>query len=334
MPSVVEADTSAPGPSLDDLWRAAERIAPHAHRTPVLRSRSIDAMVGAELHFKAENFQRVGAFKFRGACNAVWSLDDALAQRGVVTHSSGNHGQALALAARTRGIPAHIVMPSDTVKPKLAAVRGYGADAILCEPTLAAREATCARVQEATGASMIHPYADTRVIAGQGTASLELIGEVGRLDALIAPVSGGGLLAGAAIALGALCPAAQLWGAEPEGADDAYQSLLAGELRPLQRPDTRCDGLRANLGTPNFEILRHHHTQVLTVSDAEAARAMRLVWERMKILIELSCATVVAALLKYPEHFAGQRVGVILSGGNVDLEDLPWSRAEGCEEQG
>jgi threonine dehydratase len=324
MSSSTTSPAAAPGPSLDDLWRAAERIAPHAHRTPVLRSRSLDAMVGAELHFKAENFQRVGAFKFRGACNAVWSLDQASAERGVVTHSSGNHGQALALAARTRGIPAHIVMPSDTVKPKLAAVRGYGAQAILCEPSLAAREATCAQVQADTGATMIHPYADARVIAGQGTASLELICEVGRLDALIAPVSGGGLLSGAAIALGQLCPSAQLWGAEPTGADDAYQSLLAGELRPLQRPDTRCDGLRANLGAQNFQILRHYGTRVLTVSDAEAASAMRLVWERMKILIELSCATVVAALLKYPEHFAGQRVGVILSGGNVDLADLPW----------
>lgn len=312
-------------PNIDDLWRAAERIAPHAQRTPVLRSRSLEAMVGAELHFKAENFQRVGAFKFRGACNAVWSLDEATAARGVVTHSSGNHGQALALAARTRGIPAHIVMPSDTVRPKLAAVQAYGGRAVLCEPTLAAREATCARIAEQTGATLIHPYADARVIAGQGTASLELIREVGRLDALLTPVSGGGLLSGAAIALGALCPAAQLVGAEPEGAADARDSVEAGELRPWARPQTACDGLRANLGAINFAILQQQGVRILTVSDAEAASAMRLVWERMKLLIELSCATVVAVLLKYPQQFSGQRVGVILSGGNVDLEALPWS---------
>ena len=314
-------------PGIDDLWRAAERIAPHAHRTPVLRNRSLEALVGAELHFKAENFQRVGAFKFRGACNAVWSLDEAIASRGVVTHSSGNHGQALALAACTRGIPAHIVMPSDTVAPKLAAVQAYGGRAVLCEPNLAAREATCARIAAETGASLIHPYADARIIAGQGTASLELIREVGRLDALVTPVSGGGLLAGAAIALGALCPGAQIYGAEPSGAADAQESLQAGELRPWSSPQTACDGLRANLGELNFRVLQQHRAQVLTVSDAEAAEAMRLVWERMKIVIELSCATAVAVLLKYPQTFAGQRVGVIFSGGNVDLSRLPWQAA-------
>ncbi len=312
--------------TIDQVWAAAERIAAHAHRTPVLRSRSLEAMIGAELYFKAENFQRVGAFKFRGACNAVWSLSDAEAPAGVVTHSSGNHGQALALAAQSRGIPAYVVMPEDSAKPKLAAVRGYGAEAILCAPSLAAREQTCAEVQARTGASMIHPYADARIIAGQGTAALELLREIGRVDQLIAPVSGGGLLAGSAISLAALCPSAQIVGAEPEGANDAWQSMQAGERREIIRPETICDGLRANLGEINFGILNDHHAQILTVSDAETIAALRLVWERMKIIIEPSCATVVAAMLRYREQFAGQRVGVIFSGGNIDLDALPWCR--------
>jgi len=312
--------------NIDDVWDATKRIADFAHHTPVLRSRSLDQMVGAELHFKAENFQRVGAFKFRGACNAVWSLDEASAAKGVVTHSSGNHGQALALAAKTRGIPAYVVMPADSAKPKLAAVRGYGAESILCDPTLTAREATCAQVQQRTGAVMIHPYADDRIIAGQATAALELLREVGQVDSLIAPVSGGGLLAGSAVSLGSLCPSAQIIGAEPVGANDAWQSMQAGELRGIEKPSTICDGLRANLGAPNFQILMQHRAQILTVSDAETVAALRLVWERMKILIEPSCATVVAVLLRYREQFAGQRVGLILSGGNVDLDALPWAK--------
>ena len=310
--------------SIDQVWAAAERIAPHAHRTPVLRSRSLEQMVGAEIHFKAENLQRVGAFKFRGACNAVWSLSDEEAQRGVVTHSSGNHGQALALAARSRGIPAYVVMPEDTAKPKLAAVRAYGAETILCAPSLAAREQISAEVQQRTGAQMIHPYADARIIAGQATAALELLREVGRVDSLIAPVSGGGLLAGSAVSLGALCPSAQIIGAEPEGANDAWQSMERGERVEIAAPNTICDGLRANLGAINFEILKHHQARILTVCDAESVAALRLVWERMKIIIEPSCATVVAVLLRYREQFAGQRVGVIFSGGNIDLDALPW----------
>ncbi len=312
--------------TIEDVWAATERINAFAHRTPVLRSHSLDQMVGAELHFKAENFQRVGAFKFRGACNAVWSLDDAEAAQGVVTHSSGNHGQALALAAQTRGIPAYVVMPEDSAKPKLAAVRGYGAEAILCASNLDAREQTCAEVQQRTGAVMIHPYADHRIIAGQATAALELLCEIGHVDSLIAPVSGGGLLAGSALSLGALCPSAQIIGAEPEGANDAWLSMQAGELRGISKPNTICDGLRANLGALNFEILQLHQAQILTVSDAETVAAMRLVWERMNIIIEPSCATVVAVLLRYREQFAGQRVGLILSGGNVDLDALPWAR--------
>ncbi len=315
-------DLDFSAPTLDDLWRAAERIATHAARTPVLRSRSIDAETGAELLFKCENFQRIGAFKFRGACNAVFALDADTAARGVATHSSGNHAAALALAARLRGIPAHVVMPENTVRVKVESVRRLGAEIIFCAPTNAARVETLARVVTATGAVEVHPYANPQVIAGQGTATLELIREVGRLDAVIAPVSGGGLLAGTAIAARGLCPAAAVFGAEPEGADDAARSFASGVLQGNQQVDTISDGLRADLGAPNFAILRAAGTRILTVSDAETLAAMRLVYERLKIVVEPSCATPLAAIRKYPAHFAGRKVGVILSGGNVDLDAL------------
>ena len=311
-----------PAPTLDDLWRAAERIAPHAARTPVLRSASIDADTGAELLFKCENFQRIGAFKFRGACNAVFALDAASARRGVATHSSGNHAAALALAARLRGIPAQVVMPENTVRVKVESVRRLGAEIIFCAPTNAARVETLARVVAATGAVEVHPYANPQVIAGQGTATLELIREAGRLDAVIAPISGGGLLAGSAIAACGLCPGVEVFGAEPEGADDAARSFASGELQRNERVDTISDGLRADLGAPNFAILRAAGTRILTVSDAETLSAMRLIYERLKIVVEPSCATPLAAIRKYPAHFAGRKVGVILSGGNVDLDAL------------
>lgn len=315
-------DLNFPAPTLDDLWRAAERIAPHAARTPVLRSASIDGETGAEIAFKCENFQRIGAFKFRGACNAVFALDAASARRGVATHSSGNHAAALALAARLRGIPAHVVMPENTVRVKVESVRRLGAEIIFCAPTNTARVETLARVVAATGAVEVHPYAHPQVIAGQGTATLELIREVGRLDAVIAPVSGGGLLAGTAIAAQAMCPGVDVFGAEPEGADDAARSFASGELQRNERVDTISDGLRADLGAPNFAILRAADTRILTVSDAETLSAMRLVYERLKIVVEPSCATPLAAIRKYPAHFAGRKVGVILSGGNVDLDTL------------
>jgi threonine dehydratase len=291
----------------------------------VLRSRSIEAAVGAELHFKCENFQRIGAFKFRGACNAVFALDDALARRGVATHSSGNHAAALALAAQLRGIRAHVVMPENTVRVKVESVRRLGAEIVFCAPSNAARVAALAQVVAATGAVEIHPFANPQVIAGQGTATLELIREVGHLDAVIAPISGGGLLAGSAIAARGLCPLVDIFGAEPAGADDAARSFASGMLQTNASTDTISDGLRADLGAPNFAILQAAATRILTVTDAETLAAMRLVYERMKIVIEPSCATPLAAIRKYPKHFAGRRVGVILSGGNVDLDALEFS---------
>ena len=315
-------------PAFADVLAAAARIAPHAHVTPVLRARSIDALVGAELHFKAEHLQRAGAFKFRGACNAVWALADAAAARGVVTHSSGNHGAALALAARGRNIPCHVIVPEGAVRSKLVAIEAYGATLRHCDATLAAREALCADVQRATGAVLVHPYADGNVIAGQGTATLELFNACrtsgnGMLDALIVPVGGGGLASGSAIAAATLAPRCKVYAAEPVGAADAFASLQCGTRVTDLVPDTICDGLRGTLGAPNFDLLRAYAVEVLTVDDAETIAAMRLLWTRTKQLVEPSSATVLAALLRHRERFAGQRVGVILSGGNVDPDALP-----------
>lgn len=311
---------------LADIEAAAARIAPHAHVTPVLRSRSLDAMAGCAIAFKCENFQRVGAFKFRGACNAVWALPDDVARRGVVTHSSGNHGAALALAAQTRGIPAHVVVPQGAVAAKVAAIRAYGASVHECAPTLAARDAAAARIERESGATLVHPYTNPHVIAGQGTAALELLREARGLDALIAPIGGGGLIGGSAIAAKSLDPQTQIFAAEPEGAADAFESLQRGERITDIVPDTICDGLRAGIGAINFELLHAHGVRVLPVSDAQTIAAMRLIFERMKIVIEPSSATVLAAILRHRECFAGLRVGVIFTGGNVDLDALPWCR--------
>ncbi len=309
-----------------DIELAAARIAPYAYRTPVLHSSSLDEIAGCRLLFKCENFQRVGAFKFRGACNAVWSLTDDVAPRGVVTHSSGNHGAALALAAKTRGIPAHVVVPEGAVAAKVAAIAAYGASVHTCAPTQAAREAAAAQLVRETGASLVHPFTDRRVIAGQGTAALELIGEAGELDALIAPIGGGGLIGGSAIAARSLLPQIHLFAAEPEGAADALASLRRGERVTDIVPDTICDGLRATLGTIDFDLLREYVVEVLPASDAETVAAMRLIWERLKIVVEPSSAIVLAAILRHRQQFAGMRVGVILTGGNVDLDRLPWMR--------
>ncbi|WP_147653218.1 pyridoxal-phosphate dependent enzyme [Vulcaniibacterium gelatinicum] len=319
-------------PTFDDVLAAAARIAPHAHVTPVLRSRALDALVGAELHFKCENLQRVGAFKFRGACNAVWALPEDVARRGVVTHSSGNHGAALALAARTRGIACHVVVPEGAVRSKLAAIEGYGAALHFCAPNIAAREAACAQLQAQTGASLVHPYADPQVIAGQGTAALELLSHAGALDALVVPVGGGGLASGTTLAAAALAPACRVFVAEPAGADDTARSLARGERVTDFVPDTLCDGLRGTLGEQDFVILRAHGVEALTVTDAETVAAMRLLWTRLKLVVEPSSAVVLAALHKHRERFAGQRVGVILSGGNVDLDALPALFALAAEE--
>lgn len=309
-------------PTFEDVLAAAARIAPHVHHTPVLRSRSLDELAGCELHFKAEHLQRGGAFKFRGACNAVWSLSGDEAARGVVTHSSGNHGAALALAAGTRGIACHVVVPGGAVASKIAAIEAYGAHLHYSAPTIASREETCARLQRETGAVMVHPYTDPRVIAGQGTAALELMGNGIRFDAVIAPVGGGGLSSGVAIAARALSPSTRVLVAEPAGAAETAASLQRGERVTDFHPDTICDGLRGTLGAVNFAVLRDHDVEALVVDDAETIAAMRLLWARTKQLVEPSSATVLAAVLKHRRRFAGQRIGVILSGGNVDLDAL------------
>ncbi|WP_438020888.1 pyridoxal-phosphate dependent enzyme [Sorangium sp. So ce315] len=312
----------SPLPTIEDIRRAAERIAPHAHVTPVMTSRTIDGIAGARVFFKCENLQRAGAFKFRGACNAVMALSDDEASRGVATHSSGNHAAALALAARIRGVAAHIVMPANAPAVKRAAVEGYGARVVTCSPTLRSREETIARVLAETGAILVHPYNDAHVIAGQGTAALELASQVEDLDAVVAPVSGGGLLSGTAIAAGALSRARTV-GAEPEAADDAARSLREGRLLPSNDPTTIADGLRSALGELTFAILRERGVAIVTVSEDEIVRAMRVVWERMKIVIEPSAAVSAAAVLQ--RKVQGARIGVILSGGNVDLSALPFA---------
>ena len=310
-------------PRFDDVLRAAATIAPHAHATPVLRSHALDALAGMHLHFKAEHLQRAGAFKFRGACNAVWSLDADTAARGVVTHSSGNHGAALALAARSRGIACHVVVPEGAVQAKLAAIKAYGAILHRCAPTIAAREATCARVAADTRGTVVHPYTDPRVIAGQGTAALELLTAVPDLDLLVVPLGGGGLAAGTALAMRALAPRCRLLLAEPEGAADGARAFARGVLDHDMVPDTVCDGLRGTLGAPNFAILQGAHVEVQTVPDADTLAALRLLWTRTKQLVEPSSAITLAALLARRELHAGARVGVILSGGNIDLDALP-----------
>ena len=313
-------------PVFQDILAAAARIAAHAHVTPVLRSVALDQLTGAELHLKAEHLQRVGAFKFRGACNAVWSLEQSVAQAGVVTHSSGNHGAALALAARTRGITCHVVVPEGAVAAKIASIQRYGATLHTCAPSIAAREAMCAQLQRDTGATLVHPYTDSQVIAGQGTAALELLNATGDLDVLVVPVGGGGLASGTALAAAALAPTCRVVLAEPEGAADTARSLAAGERRVDFTPDTLCDGLRGSLGAPNFTLLQRSGAEVITVSDGATVQAMRLLWQVTKQLVEPSSAIALAAVLQQRERFAGQRVGLILSGGNVDLDALPWGR--------
>lgn len=311
------------GPSFDEIRRAHARILPHIHRTPVLTSELLDRETGARLFFKCENFQKAGAFKSRGACNAVFALTEAEAAHGVATHSSGNHAAALARAAALRGIPAHIVMPENAARPKRRAVEGYGGRIVLCAPTLAAREQACAAAMAKTGAALIHPFNDDRIIAGQGTAAIELLEDVKDLDIVMPPVGGGGLLSGTAIAVKALQPRSRVFGAEPAQADDASESLKAGRIvtKPI---DTIADGLRTTLGDRTFPIVRDKVDDILTVSEAGIASAMRRLWEILKIVVEPSGAVPFAAVREHPGRFAGQRVGLILSGGNVDLDTLPW----------
>jgi threonine dehydratase len=307
-------------PTLSDNRSAAARIAPYAVVTPVLRNDMLDEAAGASVYFKCEHLQRGGAFKFRGACNAVWALSDDEAKRDVVTHSSGNHGGALALAAATRGIPAHIVVPEGAVQAKNANIKRAGGIVHRCAPTQTDREETCARVQRETGAKLVHPYADAHVMAGQGTIRLELMQQVTDLDAVIAPIGGGGLMSGCAFALKALNPSVRPVRAEPAGADDAFQSLQQGERVTSVVPQTTCDGLRATIGAPNFAVLRDHGLTVIAVTDAETRAAMRQLWVELKQTVEPSSATVFAALTQQREKFKGRRVGLVLTGGNVDLD--------------
>lgn len=309
-------------PTFSDIEAAAQRVRPWVHKTPVLTSSFFDRALNARVFFKCENFQKVGAFKFRGACNAVFSLPEE--QRQVVTHSSGNHAQALALAARMRGIAATIVMPRNSSAVKVEAVRGYGGNIVFCEPDLASREATAAKVLSESGGVLIHPYDEFMVICGQGTAAMELVEEVGELDIVLAPVGGGGLISGTLIACAAMIPKASVFGAEPEGADDAMRSLKEGKIVPSVAPRTIADGLRSSLGQLPFAIIRRHISGIVTVSEEAIVRALRLVMERMKIVIEPSSAVPPAALLEKKLDTAGKRIGVILSGGNVDFDSLPF----------
>ncbi|MDE0227074.1 MAG: pyridoxal-phosphate dependent enzyme [Gammaproteobacteria bacterium] len=311
-------------PSLPDVLDAAARIRSHAIRTPVLRSSTLDAMFGTRLFFKCENFQRAGAFKFRGACNAVFSLSEDDARRGVATHSSGNHGAALALAARLRGIPCRVVMPRNAPDVKKAAVSGYGAEIDFCAPTLAAREEMLEDVVAQTNVAVVHPYDDSRVIAGQGTVALELIDDVPDLDYVLTPIGGGGLTAGTALAVKSRCPRTSMVAVEPEGADDAYRSFRSGERLPSVAPQTIADGLLTSVGVRNFALIRRYVDDIVTVGDPAIIRAMRLVWERMKTVVEPSAAVPLAALVENRLDVRGMRVGMVLSGGNVDLDRLPW----------
>ena len=311
---------------LQDVRAAAQRIAGRAHRTPVATCATIDRLVGRRVFFKCEHLQKVGAFKFRGACNAVMKLPEELATQGVVTHSSGNHAQAVALAARMRGIEAHIVMPSNALAVKRRAVEGYGGHVVECEPTLEARETTAAAVIAETGATFVHPYDHPDIIAGQGTISLELIEQVPGLDAIVAPIGGGGLISGICVAAKGLNPAIRVFAAEPLGADDAARSMAAGKLIPQTGPDTIADGLLTSLGDLTWPIVRDQVERVITVSEEEIVAAMRLAWERAKLLIEPSAAAAVAAVLSeaFKEIAEIDRVAVVLSGGNTDLDNLPW----------
>ena len=314
-------------PTLDDVQAAALRLKPYVHRTPVFTSSFLDAESGGRLFFKCENLQKVGAFKIRGATNFVLQLSSAQAARGVVTHSSGNHGQAVAAAARARGVPATVVMPRSSAAVKRAAVAGYGARVVPCADGDRARAVAAQRFVEQEGATLIHPYGHPHIVAGQGTLALELLEQVADLDAVVAPVGGGGCLSGISVAVRGLRPRVALFGAEPERADDAARSLAAGRILPSVQPDTVADGLRTSLAPLTFALLRAHGVRILTVSEERIVTAMRAIWMRMKLVVEPSAAVSLAAVLAHAAQFRGRRVGVVLTGGNVDLERLPWNIA-------
>ncbi len=311
-------------PTLADIKEAQQRISEYAHRTPVLSSKQVNQKTDSQVFFKCENFQKVGAFKFRGASNAIFSLSDEEAAKGVATHSSGNHAQALALAARLRGIPAYVVMPENAPKVKVKAVKNYGAEVTFCESTLQARESTLEQVVAKTGATFIHPYNDARIIAGQGTAAMELLEDHPDLDMIIAPVGGGGLLSGTALAAKSIKTDIQVFGAEPANADDAYRSFQEGKLIPVKNPDTIADGLRTSLGELPFSLIRKYVDDIVTVPEESIIEAMRYVWERLNMVIEASCAVPVAAAFEEKIDIKGKKVAIIITGGNVDLDNLPW----------
>ena len=313
-------------PEYKDIEVAMRLIGPHVHRTPVLTSKQLDAINGARLFFKCENFQKVGAFKFRGATNAVLNLSEGQRAAGVVTHSSGNHAAALAHAAVSRGVKAYIVMPTSAPEVKKRAVAGYGAEITFCEPTLAAREAAAAEVIARTGATMIHPYDNFYIIAGQGTAAMEMLAEMPEPDAVLAPVGGGGLLSGSAIATRHLAPSAKIYGAEPLLADDAARSLHTGAIQPALPPLTIADGLLTSLCERTFTVIKQNVDDILTVTEEQIIEAMTLIWTRMKIVVEPSSAVPLAAVLANRELFSGKTVGIIVSGGNADLSKLPFGQ--------
>ncbi|UES47465.1 pyridoxal-phosphate dependent enzyme [Roseibium aggregatum] len=312
-------------PTLEDMLVAHERIKPHIHRTPVLTSSFLNELTGAELFFKCENFQKAGAFKVRGASNAVFGLDEETAKAGVATHSSGNHALSLSYAAGRRGIPCHVVMPRTAPQAKKDAVRGYGGIITECEPSTSSREAVFAEVEARTGAEFVHPYNDPRVIAGQGTCSKELMEQTDGLDAVVAPIGGGGMVSGTCLTLSNLAPEVKIFAAEPEQADDAARSFRAGHIIADDAPETVADGLKVPLKELTWHFVSNHVTDILTASEQEIIDAMRLIWARMKIVMEPSSAVPLATILKNRDVFAGKRVGVIITGGNVDLGKLPWS---------
>jgi threonine dehydratase len=313
-------------PTYDDVVAAHQRITPYIHRTPVLTSRMLNELTGAELYFKCENLQKAGAFKARGASNAVFGLTDAQAARGVATHSSGNHGTCLSYAAGRRGIPCTVVMPRTAPQAKKDAVKGYGGRVVECEPSTSSREAVFAEVVAATAAEFVHPYNDPRVIAGQGTCSRELNEQVEGLDAVVAPIGGGGMVSGTCLTLSTIAPKVKIYAAEPKQADDAARSFRAGHIIADDAPETVADGLKVPLKELTWHFVQKHVTDILTAEEDEIVEAMKLIWKRMKIVMEPSSAVPLATILKNPETFRGKRVGVIVTGGNVDLDKLPWMK--------
>ncbi|TGD67755.1 pyridoxal-phosphate dependent enzyme [Tabrizicola sp. WMC-M-20] len=313
-------------PTFDDVIAAHDRIRPHIHRTPVLKSSYFNELTGAELFFKCENFQKAGAFKVRGACNAVFGLSEKQAQAGVCTHSSGNHALSLSYAAGRRGIPCNVVMPRTAPQAKKDAVRGYGGVITECEPSTSSREAVFAQVQARTGGEFVHPYNDARVIAGQATCSRELLEQVEELDCVIAPIGGGGMISGTCLTMSAIAPGVDVYAAEPLNADDAYRSFKAGKIIADDAPETVADGLKVPLKDLTWHFVSNHVADIFTATEDEIIEAMKLTWQRMKIVMEPSCAVPLATILKNKDVFRGRRVGVIITGGNVDLDTLPWMK--------